>query len=193
MTARCAAVAAAIALWGACGAAPARAVAWSEVRGHVGVGLAKLAEPGAPGGSLSVGGGLDLPVRADWRAGVSIAYHLLGSKSASQGSLVASLDYNAFEALLLATWQPRRLAPLERVSLGTGLVSGHVEIQATGGGGAAFRHLAKGDTAPALGLDATLLPRRAAPVRVGLELSSRHAFFGEDPWTLVAGRVVFHY
>jgi hypothetical protein len=177
----------------ALGADSAGAFEWNEVRGHVGLGVVKLAESGAPGGSLSVGGGLDVPVREDGRLGVTLGYHLLGSDTVEQGSLVASLDYNALEAMLLATWQPRGLGPLGRVSFGPGLVNGHVEIQATGGGGAAFRKLARAETGPALGLDATLMQRREAPVRIGLELSSRVAWFEDTDWTLLAARVVFHY
>lgn len=178
--------------------APAEAFEWSAVRGHAGLGVAQLVSPSdAPGGSLSVGGGLDVPVASGWRAGVAIGYHMLGSETARSGSgtgsLVANLDYNGFETMALAHWEPRGLGPLARVSLGAGVFNGHVEISATGGGGAAFRERARSDTAPALGLDATLMRGRRAPVRVGLELSTRMAFFDEDPWTMAAARVVFHY
>lgn len=174
-------------------AAPAAAFEWGSVRGHAGFGYAARVDSVSPGGSLSVSGGLDVPVAPSWRAGFSIGYHLLGGETVELGSLAANVEYSAFEAMLLAHWMPERLGPLGRVSFGPGLMHGSAEISATGGGGAAFRSLARSDAGPALGVDATLMPRRDAPVRVGLELSLRRAFLDREDWTVAAGRLVFHY
>src|SRR5262245_35135486 len=47
-----------------------------EWKGHLAVGYAKLFATDAPGGSLSVGAGMDRAVGRDLSAGVDIGYHL---------------------------------------------------------------------------------------------------------------------
>src|SRR5947209_2370509 len=84
----------------------------SDLQGHLALGYAKLFATDAPGGSLSVGAGLDLPVSGPFRAGVDVGYHLLGTRTVERGSFFASVDYSVFEADLLAHWQPTGAGPL---------------------------------------------------------------------------------
>lgn len=178
---------------GLAAAAPSPAAAGiAAVRGHVGIGYAKLFVSGAPGGSLSAEGGLDHPVGGGLRVGANLGYHLLGGRTVERGSLVANVDYSAFTAALQVHWQPRGLGPLARVSAGPALVNGHAELS-TSGGGALFADLARGETAGGLALDATLMRRADAPVRIGLELGTRIGFFPDESWTLGTARLVFHY
>lgn len=169
-----------------------RAASLEPFRGHVGLGFAKLFVSDAPGGSLSVEGGLDYPIASRLRLGASLAYHLLGSRTVERGSLVASLDYSSFTTALQLHWEPGNLGPVTRVSAGPALFNGHVELS-TSGGGALFADLARGETALGAALDATVMARREAPVRVGLELGTRIGFFSDETWTLGTARLVFHY
>lgn len=175
----------------ALGARPA-AAGIAAFRGHVGIGYAKLFAAEAPGGSLSAEGGLDHPIGGGLRLGASLGYHLLGGRTVERGSLVANVDYSAFTAALQVHWQPRGLGPLARISAGPALVNGHAELS-TSGGGARFADLARGETAGGLALDATLMRREGAPVRIGLELGTRIGFFPDESWTLGTARLVFHY
>ena len=174
-------------------AAPAAAANLiAPVRGHVGVGYTRLFVSEAPGGSLSVEGGLDYPVRSGLRVGLSLGYHLLGSRTEERGSLIASLDYTALTTALQAHWTPASLGPVTRISAGPALFNGNVELS-TAGGGAMFSDLAKSETAFGLALDATMMKAAESPVRVGFELGTRLGFFEDDTWTLATARLVFHY
>lgn len=172
--------------------APARAVTLESMRGHFGLGYARLFVSDAPGGSLSAEGGLDVPIAPRFRLGAALGYHLLGSRTVERGSLAASLDYSSFTAVLQVHWLPETLGPVARISAGPAIFNGHVELS-TSGGGALFADLARGDTALGGALDATIMARREAPVRVGLELGTRVGFFSDETWTLGTARVVFHY
>lgn len=172
-------------------AAPARA-AVEDVRGHVSLGYAKLFVADAPGGSLSITGGLDHPLWRDVRIGAGLGFHLLGSRTETRGSLFANVDYSVFEAVLFAHWAPPGLGPVGRISAGPALISARAELS-TAGGGAAFSDLAVEEVAGGFALDATLIQKRPAPVRVGLELGTRVAFLSAETWTLGTARVTFHY
>jgi len=185
--------------------APVVAGPLSGMRGHMSLGYSKAflheakddstlaydAGP-APGGSLSVGAGLDVPVAGPMRAGIDIAFHLLGSRTAESGSLLANVDYSAFQATLFAHWLPTWKGPVRRLSAGPALVSARGELS-TSGGGLAFSPLAVEEVAPAAAFAVTLLARSEAPVRVGLEASACHAFLEGDDWTLASLRLAFHY
>lgn len=173
-------------------ASPARAISLEPFRGHFGLGFAKLFVTEAPGGSLSAEGGLDYPLAPRLRLGASLGYHLLGSRTVERGSLIASLDYSSFTTALQLHWQPEGLGPLTRISAGPALFNGHVELS-TSGGGALFADLARGETALGAALDATVMSRTQAPVRVGFEIGTRVGFFEDETWTLGTARVVFHY
>ncbi len=165
-----------------------------SVGGHLAVGYAKLFTTDAPGGSLSLGGGLDYPVSATLRAGVHIGYHLLGSRIVERGSLFASVDYSLFEAEALVHWQPRSLGPVARLSAGPALLAANGTLS-TAGGGAGFSDLAVEELAPGFAAGATLMSKRPAPVRIGLDLGTRVGFLARrhETWTLVTARVAVHY
>jgi len=100
------------------GTASARA-AIQDVTGHVSLGYAKLfGVEDAPGGSLSVTGGLDHPLWRDVRIGAGLGFHLLGGRTVTRGSLFANVDYSLFEAVLFAHWKPPGLGPIGRISPG---------------------------------------------------------------------------
>jgi hypothetical protein len=172
------------------GAAPARAdlAAWN---GHMSVGYAKLFATDAPGGSLSLAAGVDHPITSGIRGGVAIGFHLLGTRTVTRGSLFANVDYSVLEVAALAHWMPRR-GPVSRLSFGPALFSGHADLS-TSGGGAAFSDLAVAETAAGAAVDATIMQRALAPVRVGLELGTRVGFLTEETWTVATARLVFHY
>ena len=148
-------------------ASPARA----EMLGHVTFGYGKLFVEDAPGGSFAVSGGLDWPVVSAWRLGFDVGYSLLGSNNVQRGSLFANIDYSALSAYAVGIWQPGGLGPLERVTLGGGIMSGQAEIAAAGGG-AAFRDLAREGVVPGALLSATLMSSSPAPLRAGLEFDA---------------------
>ncbi len=174
-------------------AAPrAEAVTFGDVRGSLGVGYSKLYGSEAPGGSIATSAHLSLPVRGAWSAGLGLGLHLLGSRTVPRGSLIASVDYSLFEVGAFAHWAPARLGPVSRVSAGVEFMSAHAELS-TSGGGALFRDLAVEKTAPGAALDVTLMPRRASPVRIGLQLGGRWAMLSGDDWTVFSSQLVFHY
>jgi hypothetical protein len=170
---------------------PARASV-KDIRGSIGFGYTKLFAPGAPGGSMSTSVGLSYPVSSTIRVGPTIAFHLLGSRSVERGSLIAGVDYSAFEADLLAHWRPSGWGPIGLISAGPAIISALQELSTTGGG-AGFGDLALQEAAGAAALDVTLIKTREAPVRVGLELSGRWAFLPADDWKLLSVRLCFHY
>jgi hypothetical protein len=163
-----------------------------NVNGHVSIGYAKLFIANAPGGSLSMAGGLDYPIARDLRAGFGVGLHLLGSRTVPRGSLVANVDYGVFEAVLFAHWIPRHLGPVGRISAGPALISARAELS-TSGGGAAFSDLAVEHLAPGVALDVTLISHSTAPVRVGFEVGGRIGFLEREDWTMATTRVAFHY
>ena len=148
---------------------------------------------------MSVAAGLRYPLSPGFSVGPAITFHLLGSRVVERGSLLASIDYSAFEAALLAHWKPQGWGPIALVSAGPEVVSARGELSTTGGG-AAFSDLAVQETAMGVALSATLMQSREAPVRVGLEVAGRYAFFAKrgdfispEDWKLLSARLCFHY
>ena len=197
----------ALAVAAGCALAPrAHAIDFSEMEGHVTVGYAKLFADQAPGGSLSFTGGLDVPVVGDWRAGFGVGVSLLGTRNQIRGSLSATVDYSTFEALGYAHWLAPGLGPVERVSLGAGLMTARAEISSAGGG-AAFLDLARDEIVPAIALEVTLMPRGPSPVRAGLELGTRIGFLRDleiqatannapissEVWAVASARLAIYY
>lgn len=191
-------------------AAPARAESFFQrLDGYLGVGFAKPffttqaveTETGevifesqpAPGGSLSAAVGFYYPVAERWDVGVSLGYHLLGSTNVERGSLSASVDYSALDLMAMAHWRPEGLGPVARIAFGSGLFHAGGQLSVAGGGGLSFIDLARDENVLGLGADVTFMRKRPAPVRIGLELGTRVGFVPQETWTLVTGRLVFHY
>ena len=172
-------------------ASAAAGVRWSEMGGHLSVGYGMLAIPDAPGGSMSMAAGFDVPVAPAFRVGADVGYDLLGSRTVQEGSYFASVDYSAFQAAVLLHWLPAR-GPVRRVSLGPALVGAHGDLSVTAGG-AAFSDLAVHQTAGGVAAQVTLMPSRPAPVRLGLELGARVGFLAGDDWTVLQARATVHY
>jgi hypothetical protein len=84
------------------------------------------------------------------------------------------------------------LGPIGRISIGPALLSARADLS-TAGGGAAFSDLAVEEVAAGIAMDATLIQRSSAPVRVGLELGTRVGFLPEEAWTLATARLAIHY
>jgi hypothetical protein len=173
-------------------AAPAHALRLSEWRGHLSVGYAKLSGDAlAPGGSLSAGGGVDHPVAPRWRVGPSLAFHLLGSSQVERDLVGAGLDYSAFDAMLMAHYQPAR-GPFTRLSAGPGLATIRADLQVAGGG-ALFRDLAVGEVRPCAGFEALLAPRTTSIVQMGLALGARIVPREDETWSLWTARLAIHF
>ena len=49
------------------------------------------------------------------------------------------------------------------------------------------------ENALGFGLDATLMQKKVAPVRVGFELGTRVGLLKQETWTLATARLAFHY
>jgi hypothetical protein len=176
---------------------PTFAIDFEKFSGRVSMGYTQLfiadtSGSFSPGGSLAMGAGIDYAIHPDFAVGIGLGFHLLGSRTVEQGSLAANLDYNAFEAVAWAHWNPRHLGPVGRVSVGPALLSARAEL-ATAGGGAAFSDFAVEEVAPGIGLDVTLMPRSPAPLRAGVELGMRVGFLRSETWTLVGARLAVHY
>ncbi len=170
------------------GAAPR----FGEMGGHASIGYAKLFIESAPGGSISMAGGLDYPLSPYVRAGIDVGYDLLGSRTVQRGSQVASVDYSDFQAIAFLHVLPEGLGVLRRVSLGPGLLIAHGDLSVTGGG-ASFSDLAVGETCAAAAAQVTLMPPRPAPLQLGLELGGRVAFMPGEDWKILVVRATAHY
>lgn len=173
---------------------PATAVAgvrWSEMGGHLSVGYGTLLVEDAPGGSISMAAGFDVPVAPAFRVGLDVGYDLLGSRTVQEGSYFASVDYSAFQAAAFLHWLPAR-GPVRRISLGPAVLGAHGDLSVTSGG-AAFSYLAVHQTAGGVAAQVTLMSAKPAPVKLGLELGARRGFLAGDDWTVVFGRATVHY
>ena len=161
--------------------------------GHLSLGYSHLIVTDSPGGSLSVGGGIDYPVAPSLRLGVDIGFALLGSRMLEQDAQIANLDYSLFETSLKLHWTPAGLGPLGRVSFGPALVSAKAEL-ATSGGGLEFTPYAVEEMAPGVGLDLTLIKTSThAPVRAGVEFGVLAVFLERETWTIASARLAIHY
>jgi hypothetical protein len=173
------------------------AARFGEVGGHFSIGYAKLSTADAsggsisPGGSISMGAGLDYPLAPALRAGLDLGYDLLGSLTFPRGSMFGAVDYSALEVIAFLHWLPQR-GPVRRVSLGPALVNGKRILSVTGGG-AGFDDLAGPVTAGAVAAQVTLMKAKPAPVKLGLELGGRLAFMAGADWTLLSVRATVHY
>lgn len=180
-----------LALAGSAGPASAR-LPLENWRGHLAIGFGSVfSDSLAPGGSLSVGAGVDYPLSPKWRVGPSLSIDLLGSSAVTRGSVRAGLDYSLFEAAMLFTYLPAR-GPVGRLSAGPGLASPHVDLSISAGG-AGFTDLTVSELKPELALDVTLMPRHMTVVGVGAELGMRFMQTSQGPWTLLTGRIAVHY
>jgi hypothetical protein len=173
-------------------AAPASgALRIADVGGHLAFGYGYLFADGSPGGSLSIAGGLDVPLAPSLRAGVDVGYNLLGTRTEERGTLIAELDYGVFEALALLHWSPGWRGPLGRISIGPGVFNARADLSSSGG--AAFSDLAVEETVAGGALALTFVSRNPSPVRVGLELGARVLFLDKETWTVATGRLAFLY
>jgi hypothetical protein len=176
----------------------ARASILENLAGHLSVGYGKLVTSGAPGGSVSFTGGLDLPVTKTFRAGLDLGYNLLGSNTEVRGSLSATVSYSAFEAVAFMHWLPQHLGPIGRVSLGPMLLAAHADLSAAAGG-AGFSDLAVGETAPGGAAEITFIGHKnrpsgePPPVRAGFQLGGRVGFLTDETWTVLSARFTVHY
>ncbi|HYM80558.1 MAG TPA: hypothetical protein VEY91_03985 [Candidatus Limnocylindria bacterium] len=167
-------------------------LAVQSFRGHLAVGYGKLFTGSAPGGSLSIAGGIDYPLTSTLASGVDVGYHLLGSRTEVRGSLLADVDYSLFEATALLHWTPPWSGPVGRLSAGAGMFNARADLS-TSGGGIGFSDLAVGETVPGLAFGATLVSRKPSPLRLGLELSGRMALVEDETWTVGVARIAVHY
>ena len=167
---------------------PARA----EMMGHATIAYGKLLLDSAPGGSISMSVGFDWPVVDGWRVGVDAGYSLLGSSNENRGSLFANIDYSAMNAYGVAIWQPTSLGPVERITVGAGVMNALAEIAAAGGG-AAFRDLAREGVVPAALVSTTFMSLKPSPVRAGVQLDARFGFLDEETWVIAQAGFTFHY
>ena len=145
---------------------------------------------GAPGGSLAIGTGVELPVLPDLSAGVDVGFALLGSQTFERGSLSADLDHNLFEALLLLHMAPAR-GPFSRISLGPGVF--HARASLTTAAPVEFEDLPVEETAPGMGVGLELAPKRAMTVKAGIEAAVRTVWMEHGTWTVAQARLVVHY
>ena len=162
------------------------------MHGHLGVGYVTLSGgvADAPGGSLSVGAGLDYPIARALRLGGEVGYALLGTRTVDRGSLIGELDYSVFETVVFLHWLPPS-GPVECISVGPGVFNARADLSSSGP--AAFGDLAIEQTTGGIGFQITLMKRKPSPVRVGLELGARRIFLEKDDWTLLDGRLSIHY
>jgi len=179
----------------ACAVPCAGALRFADVNGHVAIGFSRLSSSDTtttPGGSISIGGGIDYPLGARLRAGVDLGYHLLGSRTLVQGTLTSGLDYSVFEVLGLVHWTPLNRGPQLIVSGGPGLFSARASLAPTSVG-ATFSPRAIEETRAGLALSLTATRRRPSPVRVGLELGVRIVPLESNTWTVASARIAMRY
>jgi hypothetical protein len=187
--------------------AAAAASPFSQLRGHIGFGYTKLfatigvEDPGAvppetieaPGGSMEVAAGLDVPIDTHLRVGFEAGIDLLGSTATERGSLLGELDYSVFELLGLVHYAPSWGGPVGRISLGPGLFKARADLSSSGA--AAFEDLPVREWAPGVAGSVTFMSRKETKVSAGLELGGRYLFMdsAEDDWIIASARVVIHY
>jgi hypothetical protein len=183
-------------VWALAGAAPCMgALRFVDVNGHLTIGFARLSSSdtsATPGGSLSIGGGIDVPLKGRFRGGLDLGYHLLGSRTLNQGTLTSGLDYSVFEALALIHWTPLDRGPQLIVSGGPGLFLARASLAATSVG-LAFTPQAIDQTRAGAALSLAVTRRRPSPVRVGIELGVRVVPLESTTWTLASARISMRY
>lgn len=178
------------------GAVPCSAgLRFDQVRGHAAIGFGRLFTSdttATPGGSISIGGGVDYPLTPKLSAGLDVGYHLLGSRTLTQGTLTSGIDYSVFEALALLHWTPLDHGPQLVVSAGPGLFSARGSLAPTSVG-ASFSPQAVEQTRLGAGLGLAVTRRRPAPVRVGIELGARIVPLEHFTWTVASARILMLY
>ncbi len=183
----------------AIGTSAADAASWVEPwRGHLSFGYAKLLENQAPGGSLGFSAGVDHPLNDVLRLGLDVDYSLLGTQTVPKGSLVADVDLSAIEFLAMLHYQPTWGIPIARLSGGVGVMGARSAVSSSGA--AEFQDYPVSELAPALAFEATVMSRKPAPVRVGIETGAHFGFVSHDPnkvyartWAVWDLRVAIHY
>ena len=182
--------------WGLTGAVPCSgALRFADVSGHMAIGFTHLTSSDSastPGGSLSITGGVDVPVTTRLRAGLDLGYHLLGSRTLVQGSLASGLGYSVFEVLALVHWTPLDRGPQLIVSGGPGLFAAKASLTATSVG-LAFIPQAIDERRAGGALSLAVIRRRPSPVRVGIELGLRVVPLESTTWTLASARIAMRY
>lgn len=175
------------------GALPAHAASRLDAMGgHLGFGFTKLFIEDGPAGSLSMAGGIDVPVTSTVRVGVDLGFHLLGTRTVERDSLLAAVDYSLFEVIAFAHWSPPALAPLGRISVGPALLRPKGDLSTSGGIGS-FRDLAVSEAAPGVAFEAVVMRRTPSPVRIGFAVGGRIGFLDEETWTLGMVQVRAYY
>jgi hypothetical protein len=164
----------------------------ADLRGHVMLGYAKLFASEAPGGSISVGVGVDHPVGAGLRAGLDVGYHLLGSRNLLQGTLTSGLDYSLFETLAQVHWSTAGGGPQITLSGGPGLFVARANL-ASSPVGASFSAQAVEQTRAGIAFGAIVARRRPAPVRLGLEAALRVIPLESGTWKIATARIAILY
>ena len=180
-----------VALAGVINATPGHA-ALADWKGHLSLGYGKLFAGDAPAGGFSFAGGVDFPLAGDVRVGPDIGFHLLGTQSLNSGSLNANLDYTLFELALRAHWKTMHAGPLHRVSFGPALMRASAQVSSSSAG-LAFEDREVSELRPGAALDLALMPARAMPVAVGVELGARTALLAHETWTIATLRLVLLY
>jgi hypothetical protein len=160
----------------------------ADLGGHITLGYAKLFVTDSPGGSLSVGAGIDHRVSEGLRAGFDLGYHLLGSRILAQGSVTSGIDYSLLEALAQLRWAPGGGGPQVILSGGPGLFVARANLASTPVA-ILFSREAVEQTRVGFALGVTVAKRRVSPVRLGLEAGLRVIPIEPDNWTLATARV----
>jgi len=174
-------------------AAPACAgLSLDRFGGYLAAGYGKLFVQDAPGGSLSLGAGVDYPIARSLRLGLAIGSHLLGSRTVERGSLLSDVDYGMFETVVLLHWTPPWPGPVGLISVGPGVFNARADLSASAGG-AEFEDLAVHETRPGFTALATFISRKPSPLRLGLELGAHVAFTHDETWTVGTARVTVRY
>lgn len=168
----------------------AHAASLADLRGHLGLGYAKLMNEGSPAGSLGIGAGVEMAVLSDLDLGVELGFDLLGGNTVERGSVSADLDYSLIEGLLLLHWAPAR-GPFNRVSLGPGIF--HARAALNTGAPAMFQDLPVDETAPGMGVGVEFGPKGKHLVKAGVELAARTAWLESKTWTVGLARLTVHY
>ena len=164
----------------------------AEWRGHISLGYGHLfSDSTSPGGSISVGGGVDYPLQPTLRLGPTLSMTLFGSYDAESGSFAATVDHSMLDVALQLHWLPAS-GPITRVSLGPGVAAAHGDLQ-VGAGGASFLPLAVDEVRPEIALDLSALPRRMKVVAVGFETGLRWVPVERVDWWVVTARLTIHY
>lgn len=183
-------------VWGLAGAVPCTgALRFADLNGHLAIGFAHLSSSdtsATPGGSISIGGGVDVPLKGRLRAGLDVGYHLLGTRTLVQGSLTSGLDYSMFEALALLHWTPLDRGPQVILSGGPGLFTAKASLGATSVG-LAFTPQAIDQTRAGMALSLVVTRRRPSPVSVGMEAGLRIVPLESATWTLASVRIAMRY